>query len=107
MFAFDGDKMSAQFTNSGDVNLSKVKSVLLESGMVVTGDALVPARAPQFVPPPDGLSPELQGFLLQKYPAGLFQHQAMSIDAVLQERDVCLATSTASGKSLAFMASAI
>jgi DEAD/DEAH box helicase domain-containing protein len=44
--------------------------------------------------------------LAGKYPNGLYGHQERGIRSILGGEDVCLATSTASGKSLVFMAGA-
>lgn len=65
------------------------------------------ARAPRNSAVPSGLDPKLRAFLMSRYSAGLYAHQAAAIEAGLAGRDVCLATSTASGKSLAFMSLAV
>jgi superfamily II DNA/RNA helicase len=41
-----------------------------------------------------------------EYPEGIYSHQAQAIELLLAGNDVCLATPTASGKSLAFMSAA-
>jgi DEAD/DEAH box helicase domain-containing protein len=49
------------------------------------------------------LRPVVSEWLKAQYPAGIFAHQALAIDKVLSGTNACLATATASGKSLAFM----
>jgi DEAD/DEAH box helicase domain-containing protein len=48
----------------------------------------------------------LKEHLVLAWPGGLYRHQAAALQAFLDGSDVCLATSTASGKSLVFMAAA-
>ena len=52
---------------------------------------------------PDSLSSRVSEELRKRYPYGLYSHQAAAISHLLNHEDVCLATATASGKSLAFM----
>ena len=52
------------------------------------------------------LNTSLQAVLSSQFPKGLYSHQAEAIRAVLKGHDVCLATQTASGKSLVFMTAA-
>lgn len=53
---------------------------------------------------PEALQDGVRDFIARQYPKGLFGHQAKAIVAALGGNDVCLSTSTASGKSLVFMA---
>jgi DEAD/DEAH box helicase domain-containing protein len=52
---------------------------------------------------PAELHSKIYEYLNKTYPTGLYQHQADAIRAILDDEDVCLATPTASGKSLIFM----
>jgi len=82
-------------------------SVLLHAsesaGYQILQSKELPARAAKYLPAPPDLDRRLHNLLTSRYPAGLYSHQAEAVQAGLTGRDVCLATSTASGKSLAFM----
>lgn len=66
----------------------------------------LPGRAARYQAVPAGLYPTLRALLCQRYPQGLYAHQTEAITAILAGEDVCIATPTASGKSLVFMAAA-
>jgi ATP-dependent helicase YprA (DUF1998 family) len=68
----------------------------------IVARAQLDERAPRYSPIPETLGPKIRGFIESNYPNGLFTHQAEAIKALLGGSDVCLATSTASGKSLVF-----
>lgn len=60
-------------------------------------------RSGSYVEPADsGCHPTLATELRKRYPAGIYRHQALSASASIDGADVCLTTTTASGKSLAF-----
>lgn len=67
----------------------------------------LPPREARLAPPPPTIHPQVLHHLEHKFPRGLFVHQSSALDAVAQGSDVCLATSTASGKSLVFMAATV
>jgi DEAD/DEAH box helicase domain-containing protein len=60
------------------------------------------ARAAETRPPPESLSPELLAALRAVGREDLYAHQREAIDHALAGRNVCIATETSSGKSLAF-----
>ena len=53
------------------------------------------------------LSDKAKDFLRKTVPAGIYRHQKEALEEFLNGKDVCLATKTASGKSLVFYTSAI
>ncbi|MEE8408920.1 MAG: DEAD/DEAH box helicase [Myxococcota bacterium] len=55
-----------------------------------------------FAPMPEDLSPQLIDALERRGVSDLFSHQARALEAVRFDRDVVIATPTASGKSLCF-----
>lgn len=63
----------------------------------------MPGRAAKQSPVPAALHDQLQSWLRSGHPDGLYSHQAAAIEACLGGAHVCLATATASGKSLVFM----
>lgn len=82
-------------------------AALAESlGLTVAGQTTLPARPARFAPVPDGLAAPVRDLLARRYPDGLYAHQADAIAASIGGDDLCVATSTASGKSLIFMAAA-
>ncbi len=78
--------------------------ILAECGFNQVGRHVIPARKAEFAPVPKDLNERVRRQLETRYPAGIYSHQAEAITAGLNGRDICLATSTASGKSLVFMA---
>lgn len=62
-----------------------------------------PSRKPEFSEIPKSIHPIVLSTLRKNYPNGLYGHQAAAIQACLNGNDICVATPTASGKSLIFM----
>ncbi len=65
---------------------------------------IIPAKRPKKRDIPDSLDPKVQRILKSNFNS-LYSHQREAIDHSLRKEDVVLATSTASGKSLAFQSS--
>jgi len=72
---------------------------------VLVGTAVEGAEA-RLAPVPAGLAPAIREVLTQRWPNGLYAHQAEALIETSSGHDICLATSTASGKSLVFMSAA-
>ncbi|MBI2171281.1 MAG: DEAD/DEAH box helicase [Chloroflexi bacterium] len=81
--------------------------LIQQAGFAIADTAVLAPRAAEYLPIPEALHPKLRDFLLKSYPKGLFAHQSNAIESALNGSDVCLATATASGKSLVFMSLAI
>lgn len=73
-------------------------------GVSLVERADLPSRSARMGPVPHQLHSDVRALLESNYPQGLYVHQAEAIQAALDGHDVCLATSTASGKTLAFLA---
>jgi DEAD/DEAH box helicase domain-containing protein len=73
------------------------------AGYQITQSEELPKREPGYCPVPHGLNAQIRELLEAQYPTGLYAHQANAIESALAGEDVCLSTSTASGKSLVFM----
>ena len=65
---------------------------------------VLPGRDARLSPVPGCLHPAIRSQLETLYPDGIYSHQAAAIEDSIKGRDVCVATSTASGKSLVYMA---
>lgn len=86
--------------------VEQLKALAEESGFNIADETTVPSRTARYSPLPNQLHPEVRALLQRLYPKGLYSHQADGLRLMLDQKDVCLATSTASGKSLVFMAAA-
>ena len=65
-------------------------------------------RRPETVETSDlPLASEARAFLDRQYPQGIYRHQKAALAAALAGKSVCLATGTASGKSLVFQTAAL
>ncbi|GMU41521.1 MAG: hypothetical protein AMXMBFR23_23870 [Chloroflexota bacterium] len=82
----------------------QVIDLIVESGFRLTGREDIPPRLARLAQVPAVLAPKVADAVRQAYPEGVYAHQASAIEACLAGTDICLATSTASGKSLVFMA---
>ncbi len=78
-----------------------------ESGFSIAERSSIPHREASYEPIPSGLDSRLKNLVQARYPKGLYAHQSQAISSALAGEDVCLATSTASGKSLVFMVAAL
>jgi DEAD/DEAH box helicase domain-containing protein len=83
-----------------------LRQILADSGFSIVGSHNLPGRSGVFVPVPANLHDRVRAHLQDSFPAGIYSHQAQAIQHSLDGEDVCLATATASGKSLVFMATA-
>ena len=80
----------------------------LPEGWSLTHTLNLPSRDRESVDWTDlSLSEATNSFLRSAAPDGVWKHQHKAIAASVRGEDVCLATSTASGKTLAFHAAAI
>ncbi len=86
---------------------NQVKTIAEQSGFEIVSEESLPGHEARFVPPPSSLDEKLLNLLKGQYPSGLYGHQAEAICAALEGHDICISTSTASGKSLVFMSVAI
>jgi DEAD/DEAH box helicase domain-containing protein len=87
----------AQFTEQ------TVTEIVEQNNFEIIAREDLPGRTPERKPIPTRLTKAVREFLAGSYGGQLYSHQADAIDAVLDGHDVCLSTSTASGKSLVFM----
>lgn len=76
-----------------------VEGVLEAAALAVTDSAELPPRRARFAKAPARLAPAVRAQLSELYPKGLYLHQAMAIAALLDEKNVTLATPTSSGKT--------
>jgi ATP-dependent helicase YprA (DUF1998 family) len=80
-----------------------INEIVQQSGYQILGHERLASRQAKFLPIPSRLHESVRNLIAQSYPDGLYGHQAKAIDAGLKGDDICLATSTASGKSLVYM----
>jgi DEAD/DEAH box helicase domain-containing protein len=90
--------------NPSTVAADEIVAVLRASGLSLQETLTLPGREATNLPIPEGLHPKLSRELHRLYPGGLYSHQSEAIRMLAEGSDVCLATPTASGKSLVFMA---
>ena len=86
------------------VNADEVIALLESAGFGIHDTCEIPSRPAEFRPVPDCLDPDVAARLRRSYPGGLYKHQSGAIEAAVKGADVVLASATASGKSLPFMA---
>ncbi|WP_005031475.1 DEAD/DEAH box helicase [Holophaga foetida] len=82
------------------------QSVFQELCLQVSITDTIPGQTARWAPVPDALDSSLAQTLRHHYPQGLYSHQAEALATFLGGQDICLATPTASGKSLVFMSAA-
>lgn len=83
-----------------------LERILADCGFDAAARHTIPGREGDFAPIPSELHEAVRAHLRGIYPNGIYSHQAQAIQTSLAGNDVCLATATASGKSLVFMATA-
>lgn len=89
--------------NTAVTPLPSVLAALDEATCTLLARADVPARGASLTRPPPALDARVSAHLGALHQQGIYTHQAEAIERFLAGEDVCLATATASGKSLPFM----
>jgi DEAD/DEAH box helicase domain-containing protein len=84
-----------------------VRDVATECGLEIAQSLILPKRPPKHLSVPSRLHREIAAQLTRDYPMGLYKHQSLALESLLNGNDVALSTSTASGKSLVFITAAI
>lgn len=79
-----------------------IKDFLVENNWNIVLERTLAETKPAFVNPKSLPISSLAQRYLAQYENGIYRHQAMAISATLQGQNVCIATPTASGKSLVF-----
>ena len=80
-----------------------VRDLAKELGFNVIDSLVLPGRPARSQPIPECLVDPIRAHITRILPKGLYIHQVEAITSALDGADVCLATSTASGKSMIFM----
>lgn len=83
-----------------------VELAAARSGIRVLEEMEFPERPARYGPIPQQLHPYLCNYLAREFGNKLYRHQSEAIAKSLEGSDICLATPTASGKSLVFMVAA-
>ncbi len=84
-----------------------ITSVLQRLGWSLEHQRQLPGRKAEYYPVSDlQLRPETHR-LLNRYPEGVYCHQRLALESYLAGEDLCVATGTASGKSLVFYATGV
>lgn len=87
----------------GGPNVAEIIDVLRRSGLTPSETLNLPGRDAEILAIPKSLHAAVGERLTAAYAKGLYAHQALAIERSLAREDICLATPTASGKSLVFM----
>ncbi len=88
---------------TSDAQIKLIESLAEESDFEILDKISLSRQLPEYTPIPSDIHPEIRDILTQSHPQGLYSHQAQGLRLVLDGHDLCLATPTASGKSLVFM----
>ncbi|MGI1658232.1 MAG: DEAD/DEAH box helicase [Desulfitobacterium sp.] len=79
-----------------------IKEMIQNLGGKITYDYIDCSRPGKYMKAPEILDTRLRLYTKFKYPQGLYSHQVMCINSLLNGQHTALCTSTASGKSLGF-----
>jgi DEAD/DEAH box helicase domain-containing protein len=82
--------------------MARLDEILKNLEISIADLHIIPERSAQYRAIPDGLHESLREYLSERYPDGLYSHQSVAIQHLLDGQNVCLETSTSSGKSLVF-----
>lgn len=89
-----------------DNRLERLNTIISEQGIEIKGHCNYPAENSTISSIPTDLHPSVYRLAKRLYPDGIYSHQAEAISRFLSSENICLATPTASGKSLVFMLAA-
>jgi DEAD/DEAH box helicase domain-containing protein len=89
------------------VSIRTPATLLDAAGFEISEAVTIPEHPARRSDVPTGLTAAVRAAIAARYPLGLYTHQAEAIGRSLAGHDVCLATQTASGKTLVYQATAL
>jgi DEAD/DEAH box helicase domain-containing protein len=84
-----------------------IEEALHAVGGNVTESVKLPGAPPSYGAVPELLEPRVARQLAERFPHGLYAHQAKAIQLACEGKSICIATPTASGKTLVFTSYAV
>src|SRR4051794_9662161 len=85
-----------------------ITSFFSDNDWDVAGELTLPPQAARLVDPASlPLNATVADFIARRHPDGIYEHQETALRAALDDRNVCVATGTSSGKSLVFQTAAL
>jgi DEAD/DEAH box helicase domain-containing protein len=84
-----------------------VEKIAIEAGFEILDTAALPGRTASYTAIPSVLDRRVIDTVKSRHPGGLYSHQSLALELNAGGADICLATSTASGKSLVFQTAAL
>lgn len=84
------------------INLNEISAALATCGCEVSESVQRSGHPPRFTPVPLDIDPALMSSLIKNFPSGLYSHQSEAIQTGIGGKSLCIATPTASGKTLVF-----
>ena len=96
------------FINNNINKITSIEEILASKNWNIVHKEMIEAKKGIYFDYDDlDLSFITKSFLKKSYPNGIYEHQRKTIKKYLQGADVCIATSTSSGKTLAFQTCAL
>jgi DEAD/DEAH box helicase domain-containing protein len=89
------------------INIEDIYRIAENLGAEIKDVIFYAAKPAKYSPIPKNLYPSIKERIQLSYPKGLYSHQAKAIELGLAGNNVCVATPTASGKTLIFTSIAI
>ncbi|MFZ2781351.1 MAG: DEAD/DEAH box helicase [Rectinemataceae bacterium] len=96
--------MSDQLVN---IKVEALLGAIRSTGLALFEEAEVERREGRYSAIPERLHPALKLWLEKNYNGELYAHQAEALRQFVEGQDICIATPTASGKSLIFISAAL
>ncbi|MGA3234807.1 MAG: DEAD/DEAH box helicase [Bryobacteraceae bacterium] len=91
-----------------DEHRSRIREFFSEAGWTIDHTLALPAKVAQFFDIGElQLQSQTSQYLRSLFPKGIYQHQLLALGHFGNGENICLATGTASGKSMVFYAAAI
>jgi DEAD/DEAH box helicase domain-containing protein len=95
--------MEPKMLDASTIDIDQVAAIAKDVGLGIVDRHELPERAARCRAVPATLLVRVRDVVEGRHAEGIYAHQATAIESALGGQDVCLATSTASGKSLTFM----
>lgn len=84
-----------------------LKSYLISNNWDIVHETIIPEKVPEYFDYNDLNLSKQSLMVLSEFENGIYKHQKLALEKTLNRKNVCLSTSTASGKSLIFYISGI